>query len=59
MPRKVLDERRQHQLTAGLEAFDDERLQIGAGGVQRGRESGRAGPDDDDVARRSFRGACR
>ena len=41
--------RRQHQLTAGLDPFDDQRLQVRAGGVQRGRQAGRAGPDDDDV----------
>ena len=47
--RIVVDGRRQHQLAALLDAFDDERLEIGAAGVQRGRESGRAGPDDGDL----------
>ena len=51
MPGKILDERRQHQLTAGFEPFDDERLQVGARRVQSGREAGRAGPDDGDVAK--------
>ncbi len=46
----VLDHRGQHQLTAGFDAFDDERLQIGARRVERGCQSGRAGADDDDLA---------
>ena len=50
MPRPVLDHRRQHQLPAGLEPLDDERLEVGAGGIQRGGEAGRAGTDDDDAA---------
>ena len=51
MAGKILDERGQHQLPAGLEAFDDERLQVGARGVERGGQARRAGPDDDDVSR--------
>ena len=46
---KVLDGRRHHELTAGLEALDDERREVRARRVERGRESGRTGPDDDDV----------
>ncbi len=49
--RVVLDVGRQHQLPAGLDTFDDERLQVGPGGVDGGRESRRARPDDDDVPR--------
>ena len=30
---------RQHQLTAGLEAFDEERLQVGARGVESGGQA--------------------
>ena len=48
--RPVLDQRREHQLSAGLEPLDEERLQVRARGVQRGREPGRARADDDDVA---------
>ena len=53
--REVLDQRRQHQLPAGLDAFDDERLQVGARGVQRGRQPGRARADDDDVTHGHWR----
>ena len=42
--RPVLDERGQHQLPAGLEAFDDERLQVRARGVER-RGQARPGPE--------------
>ena len=52
MPGKILDDRGQHELTAGFEPFDEERLQVGARGVKRGRQARRAGPDDDDVAGR-------
>ena len=48
-PGPVLHHRRQHQLTAGLEPLDEQRLQVGAGGVQRGGQPGRARPDDDDL----------
>ena len=37
--RVVLDVGRQHELAAGLDALDDERLQVGARGVDRGREA--------------------
>ena len=49
--RVVLDVGGQHQLAAGLQTLDDERLQVGPGGVDGGREAGRARPDDDDVPR--------
>jgi hypothetical protein len=50
MPRPVLDERREHELPAGLEPLDHERLQVGARGVERGGEARGPRPDDDDVA---------
>ena len=49
-PREVLDIRRQHELTAGLDAFDQQRLEIGACGVERRGEPGGAGSDDDDAS---------
>ena len=49
-PGPVLDHRRQHQLPAGLEAFDEQRLQVGARGVERRRQAGGPGSDDDDFA---------
>jgi hypothetical protein len=52
MAREILDHRRQHQLAARLESFDEERLQAGAGGVESGGQSGGARTNDDDVARR-------
>src|SRR4029078_2983262 len=42
--------RLKHRLAAGLDAFDDERLQVGTCRVQGGRQSGRAGADDDDLS---------
>ena len=36
---KVLNHRGQHELTAGLEAFDEQRLKIGAGGVESGGQA--------------------
>ena len=48
-PGPVLDQRRQHQLAAGLEALDDERLEVGARRIEGRGQSGRAGADDDDV----------
>ena len=47
---EILDQRGDRELSAGLVAFDDQRFQVGARGVKRGRVSGAAGPDDDDVA---------
>ena len=37
------------QLTAGLVALDHDRGQHGAGGIDRSRIAGRAGPEDDDA----------
>ena len=60
----VLDVRRQHQLPTGLVArarrltLDDERGQVGAGGVDRRRQPGRTGADDDDVANGVGRGVA-
>src|ERR1700722_1822589 len=48
---KVLDQRGQRKLPAGLVAFDDQRFQIGPGSVEGGGMSGAPGADDDDVAR--------
>jgi hypothetical protein len=47
---EVLHERGDGELAAGLVAFEDERLEIGAGGVDGGGESGAAGTEDDCVA---------
>ena len=59
-PGPVLHHRRQHQLAACLEPLDQERLQVGAGGVQRGGQPGRARPDDDDLPiSHRIRGASR
>ena len=54
--RVVLDVGGQHELAARLQALDDERMQVGARGVDRSGEARRAGSDDDDVARRSWTG---
>ena len=48
---KVLDQRGDGELAAGLVAFEDERLEVGAGGVDGGGEAGAAGAEDDGVAR--------
>jgi hypothetical protein len=48
--REILDQRGERELSAGFVAFDDQRFQIGARGVEGGRVSGTAGADDDDVA---------
>ncbi len=37
------------ELAAGLAAGDEQRLEHGAGGVDRRGVAGRAGPDDDDL----------
>ena len=47
---KVLDQRGDGELAAGLVAFEDEGLEVGAGGVDGGGESGAAGTEDDGVA---------
>src|SRR5215203_4873948 len=49
MPGPVLDERRDHQLTAGLVALDHERRQVGARRVDRCREPRGAGADDQNL----------
>lgn len=38
-----------HQLAALLQAGDDDRLQVGAGGVDGGGPAGRAGTEDDEA----------
>jgi hypothetical protein len=47
--RVVLDVGRVLELASPLEALDDERLEIGASGVEGGRVAGRATADDDHV----------
>src|SRR5262249_45260715 len=47
--RVVLDVGGVLQLAAPLEALEDERLEVGAGGVERRRVAGRATADDDHV----------
>ena len=47
--RVVLDVAGQHQLAAGRGARQHDRLEVGAGGVDRGGQPGRAGADDDDL----------
>ena len=48
---KVFDQRGDGELAAGLVAFEDERLEVGAGGVDGGGEAGAAGAEDDGVVR--------
>ena len=48
--REVLDHRRQHQLAAGLNPLDEQRLQVGARRVERRGETRRTRADDNDVA---------
>src|SRR4051812_46273221 len=48
--REVLDLGRRHQRAAELRPLEDQRVQVRAGGVDRRRVTGRAGPDDDQVA---------
>jgi len=52
---KVFDQRGDGELAAGLVAFEDEGLEVGAGSVDGGGESGAAGAEDDGVASRVFR----
>jgi len=47
---KVFYEGGDGELAAGLVAFEDERLEIGAGGVDGGSEAGAAGAKNDGVA---------
>ena len=47
---KILDQRGHGELSAGLVAFDDQRLQVGARRVESGSVSGASGPDDDNVS---------
>ena len=47
---KVFDQRSHRELSAGLMAFDDQRLQVGARRVQCGSVSGASGSDDDYVS---------
>ena len=44
----VLDVGGDGELPAGLHALEDERREVGAGEIERGRAAGRAGADDDD-----------
>jgi hypothetical protein len=48
-PRPVLDQRRQRQLPARFEPLDQQRLQIGARGIERRGQAGGTRADDDDV----------
>ena len=47
---KVFDQGGDGELAAGLMAFKDERLEVGAGGVDGGGEAGAARAEDDGVA---------
>ncbi len=47
---EVFDEGGDGKLAAGLVAFKDEGLEVGAGGVDGGGEAGAAGAEDDEVA---------
>ena len=46
---EILHRGGEHQLPARLDAFDEQRLEVGARGIQRRRETGGAGPDDGDI----------
>jgi hypothetical protein len=52
---KILDQGGQRELSSGFMSADDERLQVGPRGINRGRVSGAAGTDDDDVPHLVFR----
>src|SRR6201982_1106199 len=45
----VLDVGRDGELATGLDALDQDRLQHGAGGIDRGRIARRPGPDDEEL----------
>ncbi len=47
---EVFDEGGDGELAAGLVAFEDERLEVGAGCVDGGGEAGAAGAEDDGIA---------
>ena len=53
---EVFDERGDGELPAGLMAFEDERLQVGACGIDCGGEAGAAGAKDDGIANRICHG---
>src|SRR3954465_5854448 len=46
---EILNQRGERKLSAGLVALKDKRLQIGAGGVDGGGESGASGAEDHSV----------
>ena len=46
---KILDQRGDGELAAGLMAVDDQRTEIGAGRIDRGRQPRTSGADDDDI----------
>ena len=52
---EVLDKRGDGELAAGLVAFEDERFEVGARGVDGSGQPGAAGAQDDGVANSSFR----
>ena len=52
---EVFDQRGDGELAAGLVAFEDERLEVGARGVDGGGQPGAAGAQDDGVANGGFR----
>ena len=47
---EILDQRGDGKLAAGLMSADDQRLQIGPGGIDGGSVSGAAGADDHNVS---------
>ena len=47
---EILHQRGQRELASGFVTFEHQRLQVGAGGVERGGVTGAAGPDNDNVA---------
>ena len=53
--REIFDQCGEGELAAGLVAFEDERLEVGAGGVDGGGQPGAAGAEDDGVANSRFR----
>ena len=48
VPGPVVDHRGDHQLTAGIEPFDHQRMEVRPRRVQRGGQAGRTRPDDHD-----------